>query len=442
MSATSEATDIFTDPAREERLLGVYLHDAEALILSDLTPDAFTGPRVTAFGAMRHLADNGQVATPVAVAAEAKKRGGRFGNELDTTYFDTLKMQVSFLDVGEVEKYEALVRDGAKRREALNTFHRAAKRLRDESNDVAHVLDRIQENLSSLSNGSDATLGGGATIADEGIGLVEQIFQARGEPLGLRTGLTSFDRIIGGLQPAQLLVLSAATGGGKSTLALQIAGEVAGNGHPVYYVALEDPANMCALRLAAGRASVDLQRFREQPSERDRQKLTNELERLRQTPLFIDDRTGATLSQLRARARQIHQQTDGLGLMVIDYLQLMASENRQRETRAVEVGSFANGLKALALELKIPVIALAQINRAGQNGGKRPDLSDLRESGDIENAANVVAFLYQPGRYDPTVTDPNLTELLIKKNRYGPQSTVYLQANLSLSRFNEQAGAV
>lgn len=443
MSRTYEVTDALTSPEAEEKLLGAYLLDSTALTLSDLKAEDFSDKRAAAFMAMRALAENDDDVSPVFVVATAKQQGGRGADKLDVTYLEDLMRVTTFIDTAKAETYEGIVREKALRRAALRTYQRVAKLLLDESQDVALLLDRAQQELSALSNNVDSSfLGGGVTSAEQGIALVEQIVQAQGKPLGHSTGLPKFDKLIGGLQPGQLMVLSAATGGGKSTLALQIAGSVAWNGKPVYYAALEDPADLCILKLASGRAGVNLQRFRDHPTERDRVKLVRALEALHHEPLYIDDRTGATLSQLRARARQVHQKAGGLGLIVVDYLQLMAGEGRQRETRAVEVGSFANGLKALAGELKIPVIALAQINRAGRNSGKRPDLADLRESGDIENAANVVAFLYREGYYDPNTDDPNKTELLVKKNRYGPQGVIYLQAKLEYSQFIEEADAI
>lgn len=256
--------------------------------------------------------------------------------------------------------------------------------------------------------------------------------QARGGGLaGLSTGFGQIDQITGGLEPGQLVILAARPSAGKTALALNIADHVAAAGTPVLFFTLEMSVQELGMRLLSSRTGVPMADMRGgSVSPEDWRRLADADRDTAGIPLFIDDRPGITVAYARAKARKIRRQ-HGLGLIVVDYLQLMKGPG---ENRTQEVGGISRGLKALAKELRVPLIALAQINRAVESRtDKRPLMSDLRESGDIEADADVIAMLHReegPGMQD-------LIALAVRKNRNGPLGDVTLAYDAPRLRFSD-----
>ena len=244
---------------------------------------------------------------------------------------------------------------------------------------------------------------------------------------GTTTGYRDLDALTGGLHRGELTVIGARPAMGKSILGLGIASHIAIQQHePVLLFSLEMSTHELTTRLLSSSASVDLTKFRQGNfNEADWQAITNAIGRISNASLNTNDSANLTIMELRAEARRTQQRHGTLGVIVVDYLQLMTGRNQ--ETRQLEIAEVARGLKQLARELNVPIVALSQLSRSlEQRADKRPTLSDLRESGEIEQAADVVMFLYRDEIYHPETADKNIAEISIAKHRSGPTGTIRL----------------
>jgi len=265
---------------------------------------------------------------------------------------------------------------------------------------------------------------------------IEKLYESKGGVTGLPTGFTDFNRLTAGLQPSDLIILAARPSMGKTTFALNIAQSASVELKiPVVVFSLEMSKEQLALKLLCSEAGVDNQRIRTGTlMDTDWPRLSHALGSLSEASMFIDDTPGISALDIRARARRIKAE-HGLGLIVIDYLQLMQGKARS-ENRQQEVSEISRTLKSLARELNVPVVALSQLSRAvEQRTDKRPNLSDLRESGSLEQDADLVAFLYREDYYNPDTDKKNITELIIAKQRNGPVGTVELLFQKEFSKF-------
>jgi replicative DNA helicase len=277
---------------------------------------------------------------------------------------------------------------------------------------------------------------------------IEQIYENRGSVTGLGTGFYELDKLTGGLQPADMIVIAARPSMGKTALAMNIAEHVATElKKPVAIFSLEMSADKLTERVLCSRARIDLQRIRDGfLSERDFPRLTAAAGILAASPLYIDDSAVLTIAELKARARRLKSQYD-IELIVIDYLQLLRAVSRKaQDNRQVEIAEISSGIKALAKDLHIPVIALAQLNRQPEvrgREGSRPRLSDLRESGSIEQDADVVGLLYRAEYYeldeDAKAEKAGQAELILAKQRNGPTGDVPLTFLHQFTRFENRA---
>ena len=248
------------------------------------------------------------------------------------------------------------------------------------------------------------------------------------EVTGVRTGFYDMDRMTAGLQAGDLIVLAARPSMGKTALALNIAEHVAVNeGLPVVVFSMEMGASQLALRMVGSLGRIDQQHLRTGALRDDEWgRLSEAVEKLGKVSLFIDESAALTPSELRARARRQARQCGQLGLIVVDYLQLMSgSTDSSDENRATVVGEISRGLKSLAKELKCPVMALSQLNRGVESRtDKRPMMSDLRESGAIEQDADVIMFIYRDDYYTKDACkEPGVAEIIIAKQRNGPPAS-------------------
>jgi replicative DNA helicase len=262
------------------------------------------------------------------------------------------------------------------------------------------------------------------------------------EVTGVRTGFYDLDRMTAGLQKGDLIVLAARPSMGKTAFALNIAEHVAvQEGLPVLVFSMEMGASQLALRLVGSLGRIDQQRLRTGKLDSGEwERLTDAVERLGQVQLYIDETAALTNAELRARARRMARQFGTLGLIVIDYLQLMSGSSGSDENRATELGEISRGLKALAKELQCPVIALSQLNRSVESrNDKRPMMSDLRESGAIEQDADMIMFIYRDDYYNKESKEPGVSEIVIGKQRNGPVGTVKLTFLKPLTRFDNLA---
>ncbi len=261
---------------------------------------------------------------------------------------------------------------------------------------------------------------------------------------GVRTGFYDLDHMTAGLQKGDLIVLAARPSMGKTAFALNIAEHVAvGEGLPVLVFSMEMGASQLALRMVGSLGRIDQSGLRTgKLKDADWEKLAEAVDKLKSASVFIDETPALTSAELRARARRMARQFGGtLGLIVVDYLQLMSgSGSGSDENRATEIGEISRGLKALAKELQCPVIALSQLNRSVETrNDKRPMMSDLRESGAIEQDADVIMFIYRDDYYNKDSKEPGVAEIVIGKQRNGPVGTVKLTFLKPLTKFENLA---
>jgi replicative DNA helicase len=267
---------------------------------------------------------------------------------------------------------------------------------------------------------------------------LEQIEQMAGRPemiTGVPTGFTDFDQLTSGLQRQDFIIIAARPSQGKTALALNMAQYAARNGCAVGIFSLEMSAEQLCSRLLCSEARVDAHRLRTGYLNREEwAKLADSLRRLSETRIFIDDTAGAGVLEMRAKARRLKAE-HGLDLLIIDYLQLMAGRGRI-ESRQQEVSQISRDLKALAKELNVPVVALSQLSRAPElRSEHEPQLSDLRESGAIEQDADVVCFIYREEVYNATDENRGIAKLLVRKQRNGPTGSVQLAFIKEFTRF-------
>lgn len=265
---------------------------------------------------------------------------------------------------------------------------------------------------------------------------IDTLYLQEGDVTGLATGFTDFDRMTAGLQVGDLVIIAGRPSMGKTTFALNLAEVAAMRGdQPVALFSMEMPGEALAMRMLSSLGRVELQRIRTgRLEDSDWPRLTSTLNLLSQARLFIDDTPALTPMEMRARARRLKRE-HGLGLIVVDYLQLMHVPGN-RENRATEIAEISRALKSMAKELGVPVVALSQLNRSlEQRPNKRPTMSDLRESGAIEQDADVIVFIYRDEVYDPDSPDKGTAEIIIGKQRNGPIGTVRLTFLGKYTRF-------
>jgi replicative DNA helicase len=257
---------------------------------------------------------------------------------------------------------------------------------------------------------------------------IETLFQRDEHITGLSTGFADFDDKTSGLQPADLIIVAGRPSMGKTTFAMNIAENVAIHSKvPVAVFSLEMPGHALAMRMMSSLGRIDQHRVRTGKLEDDEwPRLTSAVSILAEAQIFIDDTAALTPTEVRARARRLKREHGDLGLIVIDYLQLMQAPG-QAENRTNEISAISRSLKALAKELDVPVVALSQLNRSlEQRNNKRPIMSDLRESGAIEQDADLIVFIYRDEVYNEESPDKGIAEIIIGKQRNGPIGTTRL----------------
>src|SRR6266403_2071269 len=303
-----------------------------------------------------------------------------------------------------VQYYLDIVRDKYILRQIISAATESVRRAYEEQDEVDSLLDEVEQRIFAV--GEDRFKGQMLSMKDqvmEAIESIEKLYERKGGITGISTGFVEFDRMTSGMHPAEMIVIAARPSMGKTALAMNIAEHVAMNvGKPVAVFSLEMSSQQLVQRILCSRAKVDLQRVRNGfLSERDFPNLTAAAAKLAAAKMFIDDTPGLSIIELRAKSRRMKSQYD-IQLIVIDYLQLLRSTSRRaQDNRQLEISEISAGLKGLAKELKIPVVVVAQLNRQPeQRTGGKPRLSDLRESGSIEQDADLVGLLVRPEMYE------------------------------------------
>ena len=348
-----------------------------------------------------------------------------------------------------IESYVRIVKDKSLLRQLMGIFHDGAVRAGDQSEDAITVLGDVEALLADVADSAiQRGLAGIGEIVASSFGSIDKLYEQGREITGLATHYTEFDRMTSGLQESELIVIAARPSMGKTAWAINIAQNSAvHDGKVVAVFSLEMSKESLLRRLLASEALVNSRKIQTGflPRE-DKGKLLSALERLMDSKLFIDDTPGITLPEMRAKARRLKQQEGRLDLIVIDYLQLMTGTNpsgkRGFENRTQEVSAVSRGLKALAKEMRVPVVALSQLSRGSEQraGDKKPLLSDLRESGSIEQDADVVAFIHREEYYDRDNEDvKGKAEIIVAKQRNGPTGSVHLAYIADFTRFENLA---
>ncbi len=349
-----------------------------------------------------------------------------------------------------IEEYIRIVKDKSLLRRLMAICSTAIARAADQSETALEVLDAAESQLMEVSEkGISQGLQSLDQIVQYSFGTIDNLYKQSREVTGLATDFTEFDRMTSGLQKGELVIIAARPSMGKTALAINIAQNAAVNhAATVAIFSLEMSKESLLRRMLASQAWVDQRRLQTGFIAREDQvKLENALNQLVESRLFIDDTAGISLSEMRAKARRLRQNAGGLDLVVVDYLQLMSATppsagGRRYENRTQEVSAISRGLKALAKDLDAPVLALSQLSRASERRGddKRPLLSDLRESGSIEQDADVVAFIHRESYYnrdeEQSEADRAKSEIILSKQRNGPTGTVYLNFVSRFTRFD------
>jgi len=421
----------------EEAVLGSLLIDPEALfrVSPFLKPDDF------------YLQKNGWIYESILALHERRE-------PIDfVTLCDELERQERLEEIGgaayvthlinavpsaiHVEAYGRIVEHSAIRRRLINAASQIARLAYQEDEDINQAVDRAEQTLFSV---SQRRITRDLTPVQEVIrryyDRIEYLYDHRDEPLGVPTGFVDLDRLLGGLQRSDLILIAARPSVGKTSLGISIARHAANLGQHVAIFSLEMSSEQVVQRMVSAETGIDAQRLRLGDLREDEWPLfVRATGRLSDLPLFIDDTPSISVLQMRTKARRLHAE-HGIDLMLVDYLQLMTTDDRRNESRVQEVSYISRSLKGLARELDIPLVGLSQLSRAvEQRSDKRPILADLRASGSLEQDADVVMFIYRDELYNPETEDQNIAEIIIAKHRNGPTGTIQLFFRDRLAQF-------
>ena len=430
----------------EEAVLGSILLEQDSIIsvMEFLVPDDFY--RVAhqlIFAAMIELNQNSEAIDPITVSEKLRQK-----NQIDNVGGEAgiIELLDKVPTAANVEFYTQIVLEKSTRRKLIKTSTNIVKNAYQEDETIANVLDTAERDILSVSEGRNKA--GFIPIRDvlhDAYESLEERSKNNGEVTGIATGYIGLDRMTSGLHADELIILAARPSVGKTAFVLNIAKNVAVNlNETVAIFSLEMGAESLVERIICSHASINAGHLKTG-------KLTDEEYTqyfvatgvLAEAPIYIDDTPGIRVSEIRAKCRRLKQERNNLGLVVIDYLQLI--EGNGKESRQQEVSEISRNLKKLAKELKVPVIALSQLSRGvEQRQDKRPIMSDIPESGSIEQDADIVAFLYRDDYYRqepdengqvPEVEPNSTIEVIIEKNRSGPRGTVELNFMKEFNKF-------
>jgi len=433
----------------EASLLGALLLSREAVtdVLDIVEVDHFYRPaHAHVYQAIRDLFTASDPVDAVTVS-EALERNG----VLDAIggIEGLLSLQLETPTTSNATSYARIVREKYILRRLIEVAGEITELGYSRPEDVTKAVDSAENLVYQIAQGNvtrEAVRAG--DLMHDTLDRLEELYERKGDITGTPTGYGALDRLLWGLQPDSLYVVGARPSMGKTAFALGMAAHAAVRADkPALVFSLEMGHLELTQRLLSSEARVDSTRMRDgRLDATDWDVITETCERFNGTPLWIDDNPSVTLMEIRARARRLKSQTGSLGMVVVDYLQLMTGNTRKGDNRQVEVAEISRGLKILARELRCPVVALSQLSRNLEaRKDKRPVLADLRESGAIEQDADVVMFLYRDDYYNPDNTETEgTTEVIVAKNRNGPTQTIRLAFLKRFTAFQDFApgGAV
>ena len=434
------------DLAAEQSVLGsVFISPDSLIFLADeLTPDDFYKPaNKIVFKTMLSLFEKGE---PI----DATTMGSALTNQGDISKIGGITYIVELVNSTptskNVEHYAKLVKEKATLRKMIADLSDSLSSAYQGDVSIDDIIAKTEKSILDISNQNTGTgFRNVADILDTHMQMVETRSQTDGVVTGLSTGFVGLDKITTGLHEDNLIILAARPAMGKTALALNIAQYVAvKEKKPVAIFSLEMGAESLIERMLASEGMVEGYHLKTgNLSVEEWSRLVHAQGNLYDAPIFVDDTAGIRISEIRSKARKLSQEMGGLGIIIIDYLQLITGS--KRENRQQIVSEISRELKILAKDLKVPVIALSQLSRAvEQRQDKRPMLADLRESGSIEQDADIVAFLYRDAYYQKEQADSqeanNVTELILEKNRHGSLGTVKLYFHKEYTKFSSVEG--
>ncbi len=417
----------------EQSVLGSMFLSKYALqkCIEGLTSDQFySDAHGKIFSVIASLSENGSAIDLTTVTAELDKR-----KELKQIGGVAYLSEIASLvpSAANVDEYIKIVEEKAILRRLIDSATEIATDGYQSTEDISDILDRAEKKILNVVKTRKGTEF--RTIQDvlfKTQADLEKLSQNRGEITGLATGFYDLDKITSGLHPNELIIIAARPAMGKTAFALNLATNIAmNNKKTVALFNMEMGAEQLATRMLSSVGQIELGKLISGRLEHNDWKRVNEaISRLADTKIFIDDTPGMTISEIRAKCRRLASSNDGLDIVIIDYLQLISGGTKYAGNRQQEIAEISRSLKTLAMELEIPVIALAQLSRSVEGrDDKRPILSDLRESGSIEQDADIVAFLYRDDYYNKEAAIDEYTsksEFIIGKHRNGPTTTIEL----------------
>ncbi len=422
----------------EMSLLGAVLIDEEVIAdASELvhSKDFYDKRHAAIYGGMMRLYERHKPVDLLTLTDELKKK-----DELDmiggSAYLTELTNYVP--TAAHASTYAEMVAQKAVRRRLIKASGDIAELGYNEDTTVQELLEKAEAELFSVSDQSlKQDLVSIGSILDESFDRMEELHRNKGALRGVRTGYRDLDNLTAGLQRSDLIILAARPAMGKTTLVTNLAYNVATIAKlPVLFFSLEMSKDQLVDRMLADASGVDSWNIRTgNLTDEDFSKLSDAMGEMAEAPIFIDDTPGLSVLEMRTKARRAaHDQP--LGLIIVDYLQLMQAAGRSDGNRVQEVSEISRGLKLIARELNVPVIALSQLSRSVESRTPQvPQLADLRESGSIEQDADIVMFIYREAYYNPDTERENITDLIIAKHRNGPVGRVELYFHPERLRF-------
>ncbi len=411
----------------EQSVLGAMMQDANAVLqaVEALVAEDFYQPAHRAiYEAMVHLNRNHSPVDVVTVDTELTRRGTLEGVG-GTEYLMRL---MSFVPTtANVKAYITLVQEKSTLRKLIKASQEISQECYSQQNPLQETLGHAEKAIFDIvmNRSSGESLMHVKEVLYKTYANIEELAKLKGQVSGVPTGFTQLDGLLTGLHGGELIIVGARPSMGKTSFAMNIATHAAlYAGKSVAVFSLEMPREQIALRMLCSDARVDMQKVRRgMLASDDWMRLAKSIGPMSNAPIYIDDTAGITPTQLRSRCRRL-MMDKGLDLIIVDYLGLMHADGKT-ENRQLEVSEISRQLKAIALELKVPLIACAQLSRASTTrDNKRPALSDLRDSGSIEQDADVVMFIHREAYYNPETEDKNIGEIIVAKQRNGPLNTV------------------
>jgi replicative DNA helicase len=384
------------------------------------------------YGAMMRLYTRGDPIDQLTLTNELR-RVGEFEEAGGRAY--VFQIVESVPTAANAARYAEIVRGRALLREIIEVGSRITEDAFREPEDVGEALDAAEQLVYGISNRTlREHLAPVSELAPGALEMIQRLYEAEGEVTGVETGFDDLDRLTTGFHKSDLVILAARPAMGKTALALNAVWHAAGQkGIPVAIFSLEMSKEQLVQRLISQITRIPTQALRSgNVRAEDWPKLVRGVAEVSQAPIWIDDTAGVTLMEMRAKVRRLSSQLNAAGerplsLVVVDYLQLMVAQGNRSENRQQEIAEISRGLKVLARDLDVPVLAVAQLSRAvEQRHDKRPLLSDLRDSGAIEQDADMVMFLYRDEYYNPDSDDKGIAEIIVGKHRNGPTGKVQL----------------